>query len=94
MRGPNVNAGVHAPRCHSARYAAICVTVVRTPSCNHGCIDARYAAGLLVTTAAAKETVSQALGGAARDDIMTLAQPLPCPGSLIPPPRPTQLWTG
>lgn len=40
---------------------------------------ARYAAGLLVTTAAAKETVSQALGRFGRDDIMTLAQPLPVP---------------
>ncbi len=40
---------------------------------------ARYAAGLLVTTAAAKDTVRKALGRFGRDDIMTLAQPLPVP---------------
>ncbi len=40
---------------------------------------ARYASGLMVTTAAAQETITKALARFGREDIMTLAQHLPVP---------------
>ncbi|WP_051357395.1 glycosyltransferase family 4 protein [Azorhizobium doebereinerae] len=55
---------------------------------------ARHAAGLLVTTATAQQTVTEALARFGRNDIMTLAQPLPVPRVFDTPATPDPALAG